>query len=92
METLKRIAGLTCRFGGEPHSGWLPPDAAIPLPTPIRVVLLDIEIQGDDLGYLLCYSSRDGEISGDTWHPSMAEAEHVAEKDFGVKLSQWQKA
>jgi hypothetical protein len=92
METVKRIAGLACLFGGEPHSGWLPPGAAIPLPTPIREVLLDIEIQYDASGYLLCYSSPDGSVVGDTWHPLLADAEETATQDFGVQLSQWKNA
>ncbi len=88
---MKRIASVPCRFGGEPHSGWLPPGAAIPLPTPINDVLLDLEIEYDGFGYLLSYSSSDGTVFGDTWHPSMADAEQVAQQLFGIQSSQWQR-
>ena len=33
---VKRVVGLRIRIGGESHSGWLPPNAAQPLPTPTR--------------------------------------------------------
>ncbi len=62
----------------------------MPLPTPVREVLLDVEIQFDDYGYLLCYSSQDGSLSADTWHVSLAEAEQVAAEKFGVQASAWQ--
>ncbi|MDB5391758.1 MAG: hypothetical protein JWM11_7404 [Planctomycetaceae bacterium] len=85
-----RITNFPFEFGGEVHSGWLPPNAAIPLPTPIQHVLLDIEIQFDGFGYLLLYSSQDGSISGDTWHQTMAEAQQAATQNFGVQLLEWQ--
>ena len=86
---VKRIVGLPVRFGGEEHTGWLPKGAAKPLPTPFRDVLLDIEIQKDQSGFLLCYSSRDGSISGDTWHESLVQAEQAATTYFDVRPSQW---
>jgi hypothetical protein len=86
---IKRVSGLSVRFGGEVHSGWLPAGAAIPLPTPIRDVLLDLEIQFDGDGYLLCHRSHDGTVQGDTWHPTIIEAERAAAQDFGVQPSQW---
>ncbi len=89
MDRVKWIVGFPFRLGGEPHSGWLPPGAAIPLPTPVRDVLLDIDIQHDGGGYLLCYSSQDGTFSGDTWHQSIEAAEQAAKEDFGVQASQW---
>ena len=61
LEIVKRVSGVPVKFGGESHSGWLPAGAAIPLPTPVLDVLLDIEIQFDGSGYLLCYSSQDGQ-------------------------------
>ncbi|MDB5340308.1 MAG: hypothetical protein JWN70_5927 [Planctomycetaceae bacterium] len=92
MERIKWILGVHWRFGGVAHAGWLPPGAAIPLPTPVRDVLLDIEIQYDGGGYLVCYTSQDGSVSGDTWHSSLAAAEQAALEDFGVQMSQWQTA
>ncbi|WP_169972917.1 hypothetical protein [Tautonia rosea] len=92
MSTVKRVVGLLVRIGGEQHTGWLPAGAAIPLPTPIRDVLIDIEVQFDGHGYLLCYQSRDGDVYGDTWHGTLSEAEQVAAECFGVEPSQWQDA
>ena len=90
LEIVKRVTGWPVRFGGEQHTGWLPAGAAVPLPTPILDVLLDIEIQYDGDGYLLCYSSHDGTVQGDTWHQSIVAAENTAAEDFGVQPSQWQ--
>jgi hypothetical protein len=92
LNAVKRVSGLPFQLGGEEHSGWLPAGAAVPLPTPIHNVLLDVEIQFDGHGYLLCYSARDGSTSGDTWHQSLADAEQTAEEQFGIKPSQWQLA
>jgi hypothetical protein len=90
MTVVKRITGLPVLVGGEKHSGWLPAGAAVPLPTPRRDVVMDLEIQFDGHGYLLCYASRDGSVSGDTWHQSLAEAERAAAETFGVQSAQWQ--
>ena len=84
LDVVKRISGLRWQFGGEEYSGWLPPGAAVPLPTPIHDVLLDIEIQFDGHSYFLCYSARDGSTSGDTWHQSLADAERSAEEQLGI--------
>ena len=89
---VKRVVGLPIRIGGEEHTGWLPPGAATPLPTPIRDVVLDIEIQYDGDGYLLCYEAREGGFSGDTWHESLEDAELAAAESFGVQPSQWRAA
>ena len=92
MSPLKRVVELRVRIGGQQHSGWLPAGAATPLPTPVRDVLLDIEIQDDGSGYLLCYASRDGSAYGDTWHESVEAAEQAAAEYFGVQPSQWDPA
>ena len=54
MAILKRIRGLRIRVGGVKHSGWLPAGAAVPLPTPVRDLTVDVEIDHDGHGYLLC--------------------------------------
>lgn len=90
MDVVKRIGNLPFQFGGEAHSGWLPPGAATPLPTPVRHVLLDVQIQFDGHGYLLCYEAKDGSFSGDTWHQSLTEAEDAAAEQFGIGPSYWQ--
>ena len=49
---VKRVTGVPVRFGGEEHRGWLPAGAAVPLPTPVRDVLLDIEIPDPTVFYV----------------------------------------
>lgn len=78
--------------GGRQHSGWLPADAVVPLDTPTRRVELTIEVQFDGFGYLLCYSSSDGSLQGDTWHESQADAERVAHEAIGVQAHEWERA
>jgi hypothetical protein len=89
MPVVKRVVGLPVRFGGEEHSGWLPPGAAWPRPTPIRDLLADVEIESDGTCFFLCYRSQDGSVSGDTWHQTIEDAERAAEECFGVQPSQW---
>jgi hypothetical protein len=50
---VKRVDGWPVTFGGEAHSGWLPSNAATPLPTPIERDVLDVTIEKIDAGYLL---------------------------------------
>ncbi len=90
MAVLKRIVGFPLRIGGEQHTGWLPVNATVPPPTPVRDVVINVVIDFDDSGYLLCYESEDGSVYGDTWHETLAEAERAALEQFGVSSSQWQ--
>ena len=85
MSVVKRVLGLPVQIGGEPHPGWLPVGAAHPLPTSVRAILMDVAIEFDGYGYLLCYQARDGSISGDTWHKILAEAEQAAANSLGVQ-------
>jgi hypothetical protein len=89
MTVIKFIKGQPVRIGGEQHTGWLPPGAAVPLPTPTRDIRLDVEIQFDGCGYLLCFSSTDGTVFGDRWHESEADAEAAATEYFGIAPSEW---
>ena len=87
---VKRLSGLPCRFGGEEHSGWLPPHAAKPLPTPVEDVVLDLEIMEEAGGFLLAWSSRDGRHHGDLWFETAEAAQQEAERGFGARRGQWQ--
>lgn len=100
---IKRVRGIPVRFGGVEHSGWLPPGAANPLPTPIEDLVMDLEIiptgpdNPDDTvesraECLLCYSSRDGNYSGDLWYPTLADAEIGARENFGIEADAWESA
>jgi hypothetical protein len=86
---VKRISEQKVRIGGTQHSGWLPGGAANPLPTSVREVSFNLEIQFDGSGYLLCYVSQEGDLYGDTWHETLLDAEKAAAEYFGVKDNQW---
>jgi hypothetical protein len=89
MCIVKRALAVPFAFGGEEHSGWLPPGAATPLPTPVQHFVLDVEIQSDGSGFLLCWSSPGGDFCGDLWYPSLAEAEAAGLETFGIEPEQW---
>ena len=92
MAVLKRASGVSYEYGGEEHSGWLPPGVAIPLPTPIRRVTLDFTIEGDEgAGYLLVFAARENPGFGnDYWFDDMADAEAMAAAWFGIGPERWQ--
>jgi hypothetical protein len=56
-----------------------------------RSVRFELSLHPDQEGYLLSYRSEDGELSGDTWHCSEAEARSVAEQDFNVRSEAWRR-
>jgi predicted secreted protein len=88
-EGAKRIVGLEIHLGGEEPTGWLPPGASKPLPTPVRDVLVDLTIEFDGSGYLLVCCAQDGSFCWDTWHESLADAEQAAADTYGVRAEQW---
>ena len=91
MIVVKQILAHHVIFGGEAHSGWLPLGATTPRPTPTRDVALNITIEFDGSGYLLCYASEDGTFANDTWHQTLVDAEQAAFENFGIRNDQWQK-
>lgn len=89
-KTAKQVRGLQLLLGGEAHSGWLPPGAAEPLATPLRQAVVDVRIEYDGGSYLLICDSRNTDDSWDTWHATLEEAEEHAERQLGVRRSDWQ--
>ncbi|MGN6545933.1 MAG: hypothetical protein ACTHK7_12845 [Aureliella sp.] len=89
MTIVKFINERPLQIGGDQHTGWLPAGAATPLPTPVRDISLNIQIEFDGYGYFLCFSSTDGSVYGDTWHETLADAEQAANEDFGIHESEW---
>jgi len=87
---MKRVLGHRVMIGGERHSGWLPKGAPTPLPTATRDVAFNIEIEFDGSGYLLCFVSAEGDLSGDTWHQTLDDAMKAAFENLGVRDDQWQ--
>ena len=90
MTIVKQVLGHHVTFGGKTHSGWLPTNAAVPKPTPTHDVALDITIESEGGGYLLCWDSPAHEFIGDLWYEALADAERAATENFGVALNQWQ--
>jgi hypothetical protein len=89
MRTVKQVTNREVLFGGEEHSGWLPPNAPTPRPTPIRHAILDIRILSDSSGYILEWASQNTDDIGDTWHETIQDAEQQAETLFGVQANEW---
>lgn len=90
MDAIKRVTGWPFQFGGVEHFGWLPPGSAKPLPMPIENVALDVKIEpSGSTDCLLCWQSQDGRHSGDSWHPTLADAERGAFELFGIKDADW---
>ena len=92
MNIVKQVLGHHVTFGGEQHSGWLPQGAAMPRPTPTNDVALNITIESDGAGYLLCWVSSDQTVAGDLWYQELADAERAATVNFGVANDEWQTA
>jgi hypothetical protein len=91
MEVVKHVRARQVEVGGEAHSGWLPKRVAIPPPTPVRSVSLDLRIlhEGAGGGYILEWCVAGGELMNDSWHASVAEAVAKAENQFGVAPKEW---
>ena len=67
------------------HTAGFPLDPAKMLPVP-DVVLV---VADDDAGAMLFRYTAHGEFAGDTWHPSVAEAQEQAAYEYGDALVPW---
>jgi hypothetical protein len=85
MKAVQQVLGKTVEFGRKP-SGWLPSNAATPLPT--RLVL-DVRILDLDGEFILEWESRNGDYRNDTWHQNLEEAKNEAKEQFGIEASEW---
>lgn len=88
--TVKQITGIHRQYGGEEHSGWLPPNAAKPRPTPVRSAVLDVRIEDDGSSFLLICESRNTPDSWDTWHESLEDAEEQARASLSIEPWEWE--
>ncbi|MDP8953160.1 MAG: hypothetical protein M3N18_13170 [Actinomycetota bacterium] len=86
---LKELRGVTVRFGGKEHSGWLPLGEARPLPTPVEVAVVDFYISEAPGGYLFEWHSRNTKHRGDTWHETLESALEQAKLWFGIDPGEW---
>lgn len=62
----------------------------MPKPTPTSDVSLNLTIESDGAGYLLCWVSSDRSVAGDLWYQDLPDAELSATENFGVAKNQWQ--
>ena len=76
-------------LGGKEHVGWLPAEAAKPLPTPRVELHVDFLIEGDDQGAQLYWHGSDGSRL-DYWRESVQGAVEQAEFSWGIKPTEWQ--
>ena len=94
---LKKVEAWPVTFGGEAHRGWLPANAATPLPTPVEHEILDVRIESEPGGYLLIWAAHPSPICrdrlppkvGDSWHETVEDAETAAEEKFGIGRGDW---
>ena len=94
MRIRKRITGWKFAFGGVAASGWIPSGASQPKPTPVENTLLELRIESDEPGSVFLYweSSNPNYVSSDSWHQTLENALEVAEKTFGVRVTDWSDA
>jgi hypothetical protein len=52
-------------------------------------VILDLQIEYDENGYILLCRSRDGSVDVETWHTAYQDAVEVAVGQYGVEPSRW---
>jgi hypothetical protein len=84
------IRARPTRFGGEPHSGWLPAGAPVPPPTPLTTVPIDFAIEGyGATGYVFSWRGPAREYSGEAWHMALEDALQDAESAFGIGRAEW---
>ena len=87
---VKELRGRRVEVGGEEHSGWLPPRAVWPRPTPIEAATVDFEISEVEGGYMFEWHSRNTSHQGDTWHETLEDALGEARLSFGIDPAEWQ--
>lgn len=91
MKLIEQVIGRVVELGGEMANGWLPANAATPLPTQPRQLIFDVRILEGRAEFILEWQSADGEYSNDSWHERIEEAEAEARERFGIAPSEWGK-
>jgi hypothetical protein len=89
VKVIEQVIGKVVEFDGETASGWLPENAATPLPTQPRQLIFDVRILEGPAEFILEWQSADGNYSNDSWHATIEEAKTEARERFGVALSEW---
>ncbi len=86
----KYVLGRQVQFGGDKPVGWLPSNSALPRPTPVVSLVLDVRILEDAGGFILEWQSRNSSDANDSWHATLDDAESQARINFGIEASEWQ--
>ena len=73
---------------GDQCSGWR--CVRGPASSDTRRVPFRFELQDDVHGCLLCCTSTDGQLYGDTWHADLDEALEAANREFGIDTGEWE--
>jgi len=89
VKVIEQVIGKVVEFGGETSSGWLPSNAAAPLPTQPRRLTFDVRILEGRAEFILAWQSADGDYSNDSWHATIEEAKTEASERFGIAASEW---
>jgi hypothetical protein len=80
----------------QPGAGWSAAGKALQagheLPSPVREVLLHVELDDAGGGYLLIVTSDDPSIWCDDWFASQGEAEESAAVWYGIRPGDWKAA
>jgi hypothetical protein len=90
MKLLKQVLGKQIEFGSEEHTGWLPLDSAVPPPTPVEKVVVDVRILETDGGFIVKWESKDTHHSNDSWHTTLPDAQKYAQDQFGIEATEWE--
>ena len=82
-------------LGGDSSSGWLPPGATIPLPSPPEPGLVDVQLAEEEDRFWIRWHAHDPAWSrtssgrGERPFLSLASAEKAAEHLFGIAPDAW---
>lgn len=93
MKVVQQVIGKSVEArgdSGDNSSGWLPPNAAIPLRTPIGELVLNVRILAGEGEFILEWQSTNRDYSNDSWHSTIEEAQREAKLQFGIEASEWQ--
>ncbi|MEI8571174.1 hypothetical protein J0667_04345 [Methylomonas sp. WH-1] len=90
------ISKIICRVqklvfvAGDQKTGWWPvANTTSDNTSSTRRELFDIDIYFDGSGYLLCYSTTNQGLYGDSWHLTEFDAKQTALEEFGVQINEW---
>jgi hypothetical protein len=89
VKVIEQVIGKVVEFGGETASGWVPANAATPLPTQPRQLIFDVRILEGPSEFILEWQAADGNYCTDSWHATIEEAKTEASERFGIASSEW---